>query len=83
MRELFATILLPNSVANEDTERHVADRSFKFRRQINTGWGVRLLGMTAPTEFQDRCLKLLGHPSVTLLQYTLVQWSKLFALASG
>src|ERR1019366_1933955 len=34
-----ATILLPNPVAADDTERHATDRPVKIRRQINTRWG--------------------------------------------
>jgi hypothetical protein len=51
-----ATILLPNPVAADDTERHATDRPVKIRRQINTRWGSRPRAVMAITEFRVRCL---------------------------
>jgi len=49
-----ATILLPNPVAADDTERHATDRPVKIRRQINTRWGGRSRAAIAVTEFRVR-----------------------------
>jgi hypothetical protein len=37
--------------------------------EIGTTSEKNIKGVIAATEFQDRCLKPLGHPSVTLVQY--------------
>jgi hypothetical protein len=51
-----ATILLPNPVAADDTERHATDRPVKIRRQINTRWGGGSRAAMAITEFRVRCM---------------------------
>jgi hypothetical protein len=51
-----ATILLPNPVAADDTERHATDGPVKIRRQINTRWGGGSRAAIAVTAFRVRCL---------------------------
>jgi hypothetical protein len=53
--EHLATILLPNPVAADDTERHAPDHPLKICRQINTRWGGGSRAAIAITEFRVRC----------------------------
>jgi hypothetical protein len=57
-----ATILLPNPVAADNTERHATDRPVKIRRQINTRWGGGSRAAIAITAFRVRCIQPLAGP---------------------
>jgi hypothetical protein len=51
-----ATILLPNSVAEDVTRRHPTDCQIKIRKQINTRWCGGSQAEIAVTEFRVRCM---------------------------
>src|SRR5271169_6891723 len=61
--EHLATILLPNPVAADDTERHAPDHPLKICRQINTRWGGGSRAAVAITAFRVRCIQPLCHLS--------------------
>ena len=54
--ERSATLLLPNAVAADDTERHATDRPVKICRQINIRWGAASRAAMAITAFRVRCM---------------------------
>jgi hypothetical protein len=61
--ELTATILLPNSVAAHDRERHPTDGRAKIFKENNTAQDRPSPGDTAVTEFRVRCIRPLCHLS--------------------
>jgi hypothetical protein len=70
----IATIRLPNSIGRQGIGARLIGPSGRFCADFQDYQGLELLEVLGKTEFQDRCLKPLGHPSLRTNSILSYRW---------